>query len=449
MGSKLTSVPLLVNLVLIVLTAAPAVYIATGTHYYFLVYLVPLLVIEILAVMRQFNTAHKSISYFFEAIENDETSLRFPVDGKNKTLRKIHENLNRVNRTIQEIKTKQIASENFYLNLARHSATGLIALNPMGQVIVMNQKAYEYAGMAPVLPMDLLKNKNETLYTLITGLEAGRTVLEKFKSGDAFVFLSIRVAEVKMEDGYYKLISLQDIKQELDEQELDSWIKLIRILSHEIMNSIAPITSLTDTLKKGYLKNNRVIRPQEISEKIVANTVEGLEIIEDRGKGLLEFVNNFRKLTQVPQPKLRPVSLRDWIKTILTLLNEKLSENNILLETSCDPDISTLMMDESLMTQVMINIVNNAVHALELKTEDRKIRIGISQNDSGRTVLRISNNGEPIPADVAERIFIPFFTTRESGSGIGLSLSRQIVRLHRGTLRVESDNEWTTFVITL
>ncbi len=449
MAYRNTSWSLLLFLILIVLTACPIVYIVTGPRYYFVAYFIPLLVIEILAVLKKVGSTNRAIDYFFESIENDDISLRFNVDNKNRNLRKIHEKMNKVNEAIREMRLKNIVAEKFYLNLAQHSATGLVALNPVGNVIFMNPKAYDYAGMPYHMPMEMLKNKNATLFSTMMRIRGGETVLAKLKTEESLVFLSIRAAEMKTEEGIFKLISLQDIRRELDENELDSWIKLLRILSHEIMNSVAPVTSLSDTLKRFFKKGNKPVDITEIDSHVINNTLEGLEVIEERGKGLLQFVTNFRKLTHIPQPDIKPVNIESWINSIKVLVREQLAGFNVSLDITFNTNLGTVLIDENLMTQVILNILKNATDALTSRINNRKIMIGVYREANMQTTIKISNNGEPLPAEMFEKIFVPFFTTKKSGTGIGLSLSQQIVRLHGGQIRVESTRELTSFIITL
>ncbi len=449
MAYKGSSLPILVLLLMIIITASPLIYIVTGPHYYFAIYLIALLVLESVAIMKLSGMPDKSIGYFLESIRNGDLSVEFPVNIRNKRLRKIHESLNRINHLIRDTRAKQAVTEQFYLNLIQHSASGLIALDPCGEIRVMNDKAFDYLGLPPNLPADLVKTKNPSLFSAVSGVKGGQSVLEKIRTGNRMAYLSIQATEIKLENGIHKLISIQDIRQELDEKEMDSWIRLIRILSHEILNSIAPITSLSDTLKRYFKMNDQLVRIENLSSQVIKNTADGLETIEERGKGLLAFVNNFRKLTSLPEPEIRAIPLVPWMKNLYILIKDLLNENKVSLNINYEKDLEILAMDENLMSQVMLNLLYNAIDALKEKDFPRTLEIGFARNSSMRPFIRVTNNGSLIPEEIQEKIFMPFYTTKKTGSGIGLSLSRQIVRLHGGSLHVESGMESTSFIITL
>jgi signal transduction histidine kinase len=259
----------------------------------------------------------------------------------------------------------------------------------------------------------------------------------------------VRSREVSFGQKVSRIISLQDIRHELDEKELDSWQKLIRVLTHEIMNSIAPIISLTGTLRQLFTTGTQPVQRPEIDKSTVENMILGLDIIEERGKALVTFVDNYRKLTRIPKPEFAAFNIREWLDTIYLLQKARIEALGISYESSIDSRIREISGDKKLLTQVVINILNNAMEALEDIQQGRKIRMSAELSKQNRPLLRISNNGPGIPDNLLEKIFIPFFTTREEGSGIGLSLSHQIMRLHNGYIHVESTEDLTSFVITL
>jgi signal transduction histidine kinase len=259
---------------------------------------------------------------------------------------------------------------------------------------------------------------------------------------------SLKVALLNFGSNSYRLYSIADIKAEMEENELDSWQKLIRVMTHEIMNSVAPITSLSNTLSRIFIRNNHPIPVQEVTGKHVENIIHGLEVIENTGSGLMRFVEDYRKLTKVPSPVFKPINIDNWLNAIRLLMRNKLHEEKINLRIVKKGSRDELIGDEKLLNQVMINILNNAVDALK-DTDHKKIAISITENNLGRLKISISDNGKGIPPEELEKIFIPFYTTKEKGSGIGLSLSRKIMRLHRGSISVSSQPaEKTTFILS-
>jgi len=280
-------------------------------------------------------------------------------------------------------------------------------------------------------------------------VKPGEAVSCKQSTGEARINLLIRTREIRFGEKVSRIISLHDIHHELEENELDSWQKLIRVLTHEIMNSIAPIVSLTDTLEHFFTLNGKAVEPSDIDSETIANVIQSLQTIGERGKGLVNFVDNYRKLTRIPKPEFASFSAKEWLDSVCLLLHSRIETMGVNFEIMIDPRIREISGDKKLLTQVIINILNNAMEALEENRHERKIRVSAELSKQNRPLIRISNNGPPIPKDIIEKIFIPFFTTSEQGSGIGLSLSRQIMRLHNGYIHAESLENFTSFVISL
>jgi signal transduction histidine kinase len=313
----------------------------------------------------------------------------------------------------------------------------------------MNDKAFEYAGIPSFTPLHLIPLRNPDLLKLLATCNPGEAHTYKWFTGDSQINLLIRIKEIRYGGKVSRLISLQDIRHELDEKELDSWQKLIRVLTHEIMNSIAPIVSLTGTLQNFFIENGNPVNPGKIDEETIDNVIQGLDTIGERGNGLVNFVNSYRKLTRIPSPDFAHFHIQEWLEQIQLLLREKMEGRQIQFELITDPRVKDLTGDKKLLSQVIINILYNAMEALDEIPEKRKIRVSVAMSKRNNTVICIANNGPPIPEKTLEKIFIPFFTTKEQGSGIGLSLSRQILRLHKGHIYAESNENATSFFISL
>jgi signal transduction histidine kinase len=354
-----------------------------------------------------------------------------------------------LNDRISEIKQQNEYIEKYYQSFIQHAATGLLAVNDNNEVEIMNEKAFEYAGIPSFTPLHLIPLRNPDLFNTLAVIQPGEACTYKRFTNESQINLLIRSKEIRYGGKVSRLISLQDIRNELDEKELDSWQKLIRVLTHEIMNSIAPIVSLSGTLRKFFIEGGKPVQPDKVDEETIGNVIQGLDTIEERGNGLVNFVNSYRKLTRIPKPEFVPFEIQEWLEQIQLLLREKLEGRQIHFELKIDPGVSELTGDKTLLTQVIINILNNAMEALEEITENRKIRLSVDSSKQNRILIRISNNGPYIPEETMEKIFVPFFTTKDQGSGIGLSLSRQILRLHRGHIYAESAEKATSFLITL
>jgi signal transduction histidine kinase len=262
--------------------------------------------------------------------------------------------------------------------------------------------------------------------------------------------LAIKMSIFKIAQKEIKLISFQDIKNELDEKEMDSWQKLIRVLTHEIINSITPVTSLTGTISGFFKKENSLITADNISDNTIQQTVTGLDLIEERGNALLDFVKKFRSLTKLPTPKFEEINLSDLINGIAVLKKDEFSKEGISFNLSINPKDTNIHCDKGLIEHVLINLINNATDAVScnIQPKNKIIEIKCWINDYQHPAISIKDNGNGIPEHLIEEIFIPFFTTKEQGSGIGLSLARQIMRLHDGSISVTSVPKiGTTFIL--
>jgi signal transduction histidine kinase len=240
------------------------------------------------------------------------------------------------------------------------------------------------------------------------------------------------------------LVAMQNIQFELEEEEMKSWQNLIRVLTHEIMNSITPIASLASTAF-GLLKDNQECEVPETVNEVMGDVREAVDTIEKRSKGLLTFIENYRKLTRIPKPDFKIVPVKDLFERVEQLIKDQIELKSIRFATQIDPESLTITADAGLIEQVLINLCKNAVEAVDGGIRP-KIKLKAETDGRGNSVIKVVDNGKGISEEVAEKIFIPFFTTKQQGSGIGLSLSRQIMRQHKGTLRVSSmPNERTVF----
>ena len=262
-------------------------------------------------------------------------------------------------------------------------------------------------------------------------------MLHKMKIDNHLQSILVKATELKFENNIIKLVSFQDITNELDKKELDSWHRLIRVLTHEIMNSISPITSLTGVIS-GYFKKKGDGNPvplEKIDHQIVSKTLSGLNTIEETGKGLLDFVDKYRSLTSLPKPNLSKITVNSLLLKCKLLMESNIP-NNIKISASAYPEDITLEADYSQVEQILINLIKNAVEALSGK-KNGTIHLKAFYADDG-TIIKVEDNGVGIPGDIIEDIFVPFYTTKKSGSGIGLSLSKQIMQNHNGSISVNS-----------
>jgi signal transduction histidine kinase len=291
--------------------------------------------------------------------------------------------------------------------------------------------------------MDVLSNlqqierKNQKLFQTIISIQPFERRLLPVNTENGEIQLSLRTTSFKTNDQDLVILSIQDIKNELDEKELESWMKLIRVLMHEIMNSITPITSLSESLFRIFSNGEDPIAPEQLNAKAIATTIQGLSVIKEQGRGLMSFVDSYRKLTRVPDPDKKLFKVADLLNRVKILYNSLENSRTIDLSVSQkNPDL-VVFADQNLISQVMVNLLKNALEANE-KNPAGKISIITGLDNNQRPEICVIDDGPGIAEENIEEIFVPFFTTRQNGSGIGLSISKQIMRMHGGNLKVRS-----------
>ena len=390
------------------------------------------------------NRTNKKLSFFFSAVRNDETSLVIPEEIGFANEKLLNKSLNELNDKLKNAKINIELQEKFYKSIMENIRTGIISFFRNGAIEFTNPEIKRMFGLDHISHINKLMNIDPKLVELLEKIETGEQKRINVKVNHNLLSLAVHSQTIVMQGREVKIVTLQDIKSELDIHEMDSWQKLIRILNHEIMNSVAPITSLSNTLSGFYKSGEDQRSPELITPKIISDTIRGLNIIEEHGNGLIHFVESYRSLTQLPKPEFTRVNIKEFFERITILVNcnfdSEVHKNEVrpLITTSVTPDDLTLMADDKLLAQVFINVVKNSIEAFGKCREGDEISLNAAKNLDGRIVLTINDNGPGMDTDILEKIFVPFFTTKESGSGIGLSLSRQIIRIHNGNITCES-----------
>jgi nitrogen fixation/metabolism regulation signal transduction histidine kinase len=394
-------------------------------------------IIVIFRLIQFLNSTNRKISYFLESVQNDDSTLSIPQNITDKSILGIYEGLNKVNRQIQMLKIESRQKEQYFETLLEHVATGILTYNSNGFVLHANSSARKMLGVEVLTHLNQLERINRNLFQTVRNIGPFEQRLVSVSSERGVVQLSLKSTSFKVKNDELILLSIQDIRNELDEKELDSWMKLIRVLMHEIMNSIAPITSLSESLCNFFTVDGRPALPDELSESKIQATLRGLSVIKEQGSGLMLFVESYRKLTRLPKPDKKLFRFEVLATRIKVLYSSLENSELVKLSVTTNPPDLELFADENLISQVLLNLTKNALQANE-KNPEGKIQITAGINQDRRLEVRVIDNGPGIPEDILEQIFVPFFTTKESGSGIGLSLSRQIMRLHGGSLQARS-----------
>lgn len=381
---------------------------------YKLIFIIVLLLVAVVGYIRLYRHYRrniKKVTFLFDAIDNGDFSFNFPTEKRFKEDNILHQSLNRIKLFLQHTREEQMDREKYYEQILNAVDTGILVVDSHDNILQHNQAALR------LLDTDVLTHMNQV----------------KGKLKDEH--LAKHETQAMLKDKHVRIIALSDVSHELSNQEVDSWIKLIRVLTHEIMNTITPVTSLSETLL------TRVTEDKDLKQ--------GLETIHKTGTELLAFVNNYRRFTHVPQPQPALFYVEPFLKRMALLCNHE-------VEISVSPKDLLVYADESLLSHVVTNLLKNAVEAFKEKEREDKqecrsedlqsvaskkafIRLHAYANTQESIIIDVSNNAGLIPEDVASHIFIPFFTTKPEGSGIGLSLSRQIMRVSGGSLSLHQD----------
>jgi nitrogen fixation/metabolism regulation signal transduction histidine kinase len=406
-------------------------------YYYTLTGIIFLIVLQALLLVNQVNKTNTDLEKFFSSAQNNDSSVRFSKNPMNNSFRKLHDRMNNLNTIIQSVKIENEKTSQFLQTVVDHVDIGLLSFDENGRIEIYNRAAKRYLKVQQPRQLSSLKTENDGLFKIISTIKPGQEILHKMIIDNILQSILVKAIKLKFESNAIELISFQDITNELDKKELDSWQRLIRVLTHEIMNSISPITSLT-TVISGYFKkkdDDSLVPLELIDNQIVSKTLSGLNTIEETGKGLLGFVDKYRSLTSLPKPELSKFTIDSLFRKCKLLMESNIS-NNIKITTNVNPEDIAIVADYAQVEQILINLIKNAIEALSEK-KNGTIHLKAFYADDG-TIIQVEDNGIGISGDIIEDIFVPFYTTKESGSGIGLSLSKQIMQNHNGTISVNS-----------
>jgi nitrogen fixation/metabolism regulation signal transduction histidine kinase len=434
------------RLMVIILLAGATVWLWQEKHSVVICILpVLLLILAVAGLIRYFNHVNRWISFFLLGIENGDTSLKIPEKTGNKAIDEVYRGLKRLNELFQRTKIDIHAREQYFQSIIDQSATGLFSVNEQGRVADINPVAEELTGMKRYHPLTVLKKMDEALpdFILNSGATSASAIFTN-RQGRKFLF---RVSSIRIGGKDIRLVAVSDITRELDTREVDSWIKLARTLSHEIMNNIVPITTLSGVVLDYFTKEGEPVGREAVDEKIVADAVRGLTVIKERSEGLMHFVENYRKFTRLPEPQIREIDLVQLIGKELMAVAALPGAGEIRIRKHL-PEQFLFSTDENLLSQVLTNLLKNAVEALTGSGVDDP-ELTVSLEEGQPVQITVTNNGPAIPPELQEQIFVPFFTTKDEGSGVGLSLSRQIMLSLGGDMMLISNEEQTTFAVVM
>ena len=401
---------------------------------------------QIFSLIRYVTKTNRDLTRLLDSIKYSDFSQSFTNSLKGSGFEELHTAFTEVIKEFQRAKIEKEEHFRFLQTIVDHVGIALIAYKPDGAVEIINNAAKKLLKVPRLGNIKDLQSISPRLTQKLRELSPGGKDLVKMQQGDDLLQLSIYATGFILRKQQLILVAMQNIQSELEEKEMKSWQTLIRVLTHEIMNSITPIASLSATAF-GLLKNNQECEVPESVNEVIGDVRDAVNTIEKRSKGLLGFIENYRKLTRIPKPNFKIVNVKHLFERVGNLMKDQLENQAIDFSMQVDPESLEITADPALIEQVLINICKNSVEAVDGVSKP-KIEILAGTDGFGNPVVKVIDNGRGISEEVAEKIFIPFFTTKPQGSGIGLSLSRQIMRLHKGTLSVTSEpGVETTFVL--
>ncbi len=405
--------------------------------------------VEVYSLIRYVDRTNRDLTSFLESIRFSEFTRSFQVAGMGSSFDELNQAFNAVIKDFQAIRTEREEHYQYLHSIVQNVDISIITYQRDGTVEMINKAARNLFQISSLKNIKSLERLSPELVDTLLNLQAGINKLIKIQEDDDILQLAISGTEFRIHDKVLMLTTIKDIQNVLEEQETEAWQKLIRVLTHEIMNSITPIASLSSTLDI-MLKGVRNSDAEEtvLSGETIDEIQKALQTINKRSTGLLHFVNTYRNLTRIPKPNFKVVRVEEMCKNIRLLMEEEIRNNQIELRSEIIPEDLDLYADEELIEQVLINLIKNSIHALEGR-KDAIIQVRAFMNKRGRVSIQVMDNGPGILKEVLDKIFIPFFTTKPKGSGIGLSLSKQILRLHGGTITAHSIPEKETiFTLT-
>ncbi|OUQ51988.1 PAS domain S-box protein [Alistipes sp. An116] len=417
--------PMIAHAVVLAVAALASGWLVARQLYPLLLITIPLMVLEFYRILHQYGDSVRRITFMFNAIDSDDLSFRFNEDPSKVDNTMLNAALNRIKEILTRTKLRAEERERYYQLIMESAQTGLITVNDTGSVYQANSEALRIFGLQLLTHIRQLEGTVPEAARALAAIRPGEKLRVTCSTETGEMALTLGCSEITLEDRHRRVISVSDINSEVSEIQIESWSKLSRILTHEIMNSLAPVTSLSNTL----LHIDRPLDP---------DVRRGLETISATSRRLVSFVDSYRRFTRIPAPQREPFEVRELIRQAVALTAAAGDAPQIHVDI--EPADTMIYADKAQLGQVAVNLLKNAREATAGRpTGEIWIRSRIDAAE--HVIIEFSNNGGAIPAEVAENIFTPFYTTKPDGSGIGLSLSRRIMQLHGGSLRLTSNTD--------
>lgn len=398
------------------------------------------------ALIHYVEKTNRDLTRFFQSIKFSDFSQSFKDSGQGKSFANLRLAFNEVLDAFRKARSEKEEHYRYLQTIVQHVGIGLIVFQPDGTVALINTAAKRLLNVARLKNIISLESWSPPLVKALFKLKPKEKTQIRIDDNNELLQLALYATEFKLRDHTYKLVSIQNIYTELEEKEIDAWQKLIRVLTHEIMNSITPISSLASTINKLIKDSSNLSFAQKPEDgETLTDICEAAETIQKRSEGLLHFVDGYRNLTLIQKPNFQIFPIKELFNRASKLIQINLKEKNIKLEIKIEPKTLELAADPELIEQALINLLLNALHAVEGR-ENAKIILLAQLDGRSKTIIQVKDNGYGISKENMDKVFIPFYSTKEGGSGVGLSLSRQIMRMHNGTISVQSEPDVKTTV---
>jgi nitrogen fixation/metabolism regulation signal transduction histidine kinase len=421
-------------------------YLYYNTRLYATLAIVALVIAyEVYSIIKFIDVTNKELSRFLQSIRYSDFSQSFANNAPGSTFRELNQAFNEVILQFQKTRTEKEENFRYLQTVMQHVGVGLISFDNTGKVEFINNAAKKLLSIPFLNNISGLERVSPGLSEKIKSIKSGEKVTIKIVDKNELIQLIVYATEFRLRNQNYTLVAMQNIQSELEENEMEAWQKLIRVLTHEIMNSITPISSLAGTVNTMIAKTTE--NTNAFDEETSDDIKNALSTIQKRSQGLINFVENYRSLTKIPKPNFQIFPVKTLFERIDSLMGREFKQEGIAFTGKIEPLTLELTADPELIEQVLINLLLNAKHAAK-QVEKPGINLIARLDRWSKIEIAVTDNGPGIKEDIQEKIFIPFFTTKKEGSGIGLSLSRQIMRSHGGTIRVTSTpNIETAFIL--
>ena len=431
-------------IVIVVFLTAVGVYVAFNTYFWLTSIWIFIIDIGVIVVLLKFvQKEYKKLSHFLLSVNQEDFTPPFSKSFQDLDLNKA---FNQLSQVIVTLRDKAQVNYHYLQTIINQIDTAILCTDNSGKIVLANKSSNKLFKKSVLRNIESLKISNENLPELLKKLKTGEKKLVKFEIEGGVHSYSIQVSKFILLKDKFSLYSFQNVQSELEQNELESWQKLTRVLTHEIMNSAIPIANLSGIVFKMLFDEDQFNKNVDIEQ--VADIKESIETIKTRSAGLVKFVEATRSFTKMPKPEFKDVNIESTINRILSLLKAMLKDSGINIDTNFPSEEITILADQALIEQAFLNIILNGIDALS-GVYKPVLNIEVKKNDQNRILVIIKDNGKGITSEELENIFIPFYTTKTDGSGIGLSLTRQIMYLHKGNISVTSvPNKSTVFTLS-